>query len=526
MTSLNDIPKPRSTLRPILLTLLTAAAVGVLLERGLSANAQRADDVDGSWYLLLGREVAHGSRPYMDVWDIKPPGIFWINAAIVGAVGTNGQGVKLVGGLAAAASVVLLVVITRRLHSGRFACTVALLGAVYLFLYPFRVGSNRPETYIVVADLACAAIALRGLQPGARLGWLFAAGGVAGASFLFKQTGLAMALAVAGWLTWRLCDNAASRRDTLVRLGFFAAGWFIVVGIAAAILAIQGSAAAAFDAVFVFPMHHRHVNHSWAATSRWLQQAGRDVRPLIALAGVALVYHSIGRLRRTAAAESEFSDRVTFPADWLAAALVLAVISPLGRDWYLAPALAPLILLALEGLRCSGRLVHSAWRSESRLGIAVSGVGVVMLAHWGYEGVRAQLAAAHRAQRQRVHAEAESSTAQLAEAIVRHSRADDTLFVFGYRPDVYLRTNRRMGIRFAGTQEATTWADPRNDLLPRIFAELRAKPPGVLVGDPPDADPARAEEAERAADFAAWRERTYTLTEMDVWVRRSQENHP
>jgi 4-amino-4-deoxy-L-arabinose transferase-like glycosyltransferase len=36
--------------------------------------------IDESWYLLVGQRLSDGARLYVDVWDRKPPGLFFIYA--------------------------------------------------------------------------------------------------------------------------------------------------------------------------------------------------------------------------------------------------------------------------------------------------------------------------------------------------------------------------------------------------------------------------------------------------------------
>src|SRR6266540_2677685 len=37
---------------------------------------------DQALFAYFGERIAHGAGLYVDVWDVKPPGIFWIYAVI------------------------------------------------------------------------------------------------------------------------------------------------------------------------------------------------------------------------------------------------------------------------------------------------------------------------------------------------------------------------------------------------------------------------------------------------------------
>jgi hypothetical protein len=61
----------------LVLVFLSLLVLGVLrqanpLKNGLS--------LDSGYYLYIGQQVLHGKLPYLDAWESKPPGVFYVNA--------------------------------------------------------------------------------------------------------------------------------------------------------------------------------------------------------------------------------------------------------------------------------------------------------------------------------------------------------------------------------------------------------------------------------------------------------------
>lgn len=60
---------------------------GVLVAVAVTVNASavhgRQNLADSHLFGYYGWCVSQGARPYLDVWDNKPPGIWWVNAAAV-----------------------------------------------------------------------------------------------------------------------------------------------------------------------------------------------------------------------------------------------------------------------------------------------------------------------------------------------------------------------------------------------------------------------------------------------------------
>jgi 4-amino-4-deoxy-L-arabinose transferase-like glycosyltransferase len=64
---------------PILITAMVLLILPIVTLSQLAAH-NRVDVVDDQMFGYFGWRIAHGATVYEDVWDNKPPGIYWINA--------------------------------------------------------------------------------------------------------------------------------------------------------------------------------------------------------------------------------------------------------------------------------------------------------------------------------------------------------------------------------------------------------------------------------------------------------------
>ena len=61
--------------------MVAAGLIAGIVVINQSAVHWRQNNVDSHLFAWQGWCVLHGARPYLDVWDNKPPGILWVNAA-------------------------------------------------------------------------------------------------------------------------------------------------------------------------------------------------------------------------------------------------------------------------------------------------------------------------------------------------------------------------------------------------------------------------------------------------------------
>src|SRR5262249_45424383 len=162
-----------------------------------------------------------GALPYRDVWDLKPPAVYWTYALILGALGKSPLAIHLADLLAASVVGAGLFTLARRPYgAGSALAAAAWYGALY-FRGGFW-GLGQAESYPSVALVLAALAAAKPSDPDPRpqLSWWFAAGLAAGVAVLYKFTLLLPTLAILSWAFARaitiqsVMSSAALRRES------------------------------------------------------------------------------------------------------------------------------------------------------------------------------------------------------------------------------------------------------------------------------------------------------------------------
>lgn len=259
------------------------AALGLLRAPSLAEPPWAADE---GAYANIGRALHLGGVLYRTVWDNKPPGIYWLAAAVT----TGGASVlrlHLALLVLVAAGTALVWVAGRRLAGPRVGLTAALLFAVLASLP--TLGGDQLNAEMAGAVFALAGMVLLVLRPAAGRGRAVAAGAMLGAALLFKATFAADLLA--GVAVPALATRAAGRRPGRAEAAtatWVAAGALAVVAAALVPIAAQGALPAFVDVVV-----HQDVRYA-----RWAQLTGpRGGEPLGFDATPSLLLQLLGASR-------------------------------------------------------------------------------------------------------------------------------------------------------------------------------------------------------------------------------------
>lgn len=186
-------PRHRRVASPRTIVLATILACLPILAASQLLSHIRVDEFDSWLFAYFGRELAGGAELYVDVWDNKPPGIFWVNAFAGILSGNTLIGAAIATSLASAGACTVFFLLTRRLYGLGTAAIGTFLATVYLYTFYFHVGANRPSTFIAVTEIAAVLLYARALAVPDRMRGknLALAGLVAGFGLWFKQSALA-----------------------------------------------------------------------------------------------------------------------------------------------------------------------------------------------------------------------------------------------------------------------------------------------------------------------------------------------
>lgn len=188
---------------PVTAILLAVTAAALLIR--LAAIAEPLG-IDQSLWASAARGMARGQRLYRDIWEQRPPGIYWTYLAGFRLFGWNASTVAWLDILASCATTTVLFVLARRLADERTAAATAAIYAVFThpswqFRYDGFLERSVCETFtpLCVALAAWAALRFRDRESPA---WALACGFFAGAAIVYKPNAGLYFPALLAWLAF------------------------------------------------------------------------------------------------------------------------------------------------------------------------------------------------------------------------------------------------------------------------------------------------------------------------------------
>jgi len=520
-----SMPPAKPTAWRILILAAALCVTPIILLSQILAH-WRLDVVDDQMFAYFGWRIAHGATVYVDVWDNKPPGIYWINALGMLLSGNSYAGIA---GLCAAALVIGLAcffVISASVYFRGAAAVATVLASFYISHGFYQGGANRTETFLVCFELIGVALYCRGCARDRWWKW-YLAGAACGCAFLFKQVGLAAwgAMGLHTLILMALRDLpfwSGVRRCVLLTLGVVTQ-----IAIASGLLIYQGAFDEMLYATFGFNRAYFSVGAS-SVTDYTLSthllwnhiKLGLTLPLLMAIA--ALIHASLWWLRpKLRPAEIERPLKALGPAVprylvlfviWSAAAFFGAMISPHKFRHYLVPTMPPLLLIAAylinviqAEMNLLARLQHRAWATAAFVVMAYFALAALEL-QWEEVSQVWQDRDPHRVNGKWLMkpSDPEAIGARVAEL----TRPGDTLQCWGYMPGVYLAARRANVCRYTTTEKMgqVETAPEARTIAEEVEESLSAHPPVAFVISRGDYDwiKGRIENAPPAGPIGAW----------------------
>lgn len=204
---------------------------------------------DQSTYLLIGRSLLEGKQLYRDLWDNKPPGIFYLYAGISKLFGTALWGVALVDILCLLAISYCIFRFTERyLGPAAAAVAVAVHASWHVRVSYSYIHIAQPEIFQLLCFFA--GFFLMQHRGGFKKTSCFAAGVLLGYAFWLKYNAIAFLpfLLFLPYLDTGRLDREPRRvaftiswRDWLGRAALLAAGFAVMIGGVLAWIALKGA---------------------------------------------------------------------------------------------------------------------------------------------------------------------------------------------------------------------------------------------------------------------------------------------
>lgn len=523
-------PADRRT-TPEFVAILAAACVCIpILALALFAALARTDEPDAMFFAFCGKRLLAGDRLYLDIWDNKPPGIFWADAMALWLAGGHFTGIVAMCAVAVTGACTMFFLTARKLFGVEVAAVGAVMAAVHLNLFDYHVGSNRPSTFVVLFEMCAMFWYCRSFDRDASSrSNLTMVGACLCCATMFRQTALAATGAIVIHQVFLTASGRATRKGCLAALGAMASG-FIVVSLAAAVLVWWTSdLGEAWRAVFASNVAYLTASKQSRLLPQWF---GWDDRAMVLaapglLAAAAIIDAIARRLfmgpnSRPSFAPAQPPAPLMLLAPWLLLAVYVALVSPRRAMHYYGPVLPPLVMLATFALAVVMR--RRAPSSTPRIHVILA---VLCLGWLATPALKRQIAAATLVHFRRFGDRAVDRQANIVETIHTHTAPTDRVFFWRYHAELFWRTDRPLAHRYVLDFVTDQWGRHAQPFIDEILADLRTRPPKAMVISPPDLQTIGAPSGDhpyRYGSFVDWLRDGYLTPNPaaapEVWVRK------
>jgi hypothetical protein len=451
---------------------------------------------DQGGFATIGRGIASGRTIYLDIWDIKPPATFYVYAVAISLFGRTSEAIRAIDLLIYPPIALGLYFMGKRIASANIGLWAALLFGVFYFTETFWTLTQSDGIVLLPMVLAfAAALKAADAAKGSAL-WAFASGVLCACAIWFKYP-FALFIGAAVFAYWwaRRANAAPLRsRDVLA----FAAGGLLVglVGI------LHLMAIGAWDALL----------QSISLTAGYTSLGNEDFRETISMA-LDFRWQHWGALFLMALLALVFGvRRFNLSSKWwiiiiwllMAAAILLLQLKLFDYHWL--PLLPPLALIGagalegvieiikgalqtngarsdIEGKNLRGRSVERPYENYVRglvalllLGAMGVTIGARTLPY--LTGQQDKMAYYHQFQGGELVAD---ESLVLVNFLRERVIPGDSLFIWGFRPEVYYLSGLNPAVRFIGHYATvSSWYPPewKQEQVDILWAAL---PPYVLV---------------------------------------------
>lgn len=431
---------------------------------------------DSGVFQYIGWRMLNGEVPYRDVWDHKPPLIFFVNALGLALGGGSRWGVWAIE-LASLVGANLIAFYLMRKAWGPFPALFGTCCAALATVVVFD-GGNMTEEYALPLNFALLALYRKSETEGQRPGLVMAMGALTAAAFLLKLNMIGVGFSVC--LCLAIGRIRAGRwRDLGSGIFFFALGAIIVLGACVAYFAHNDALQDLWETAIVYNFAYAEVTWTERIASarqglRLMLRAG-----ILAPAALGFVAACISLVRRSRLKDYQLDPLL--PVLLLNLPVEIFLSSTTGRSYphyYFAwiPALALLsayfVSVLLQRSENGESLIPTLTSSRIRA-ICVGILCVFALypaRHWVNWIVKA-----------REHHKGDLTQNELVVFLKQNTREEESFLMWGAEASMNLTLRRRAPTRFVYQYALFAPYHPDTGVLDVFLTDLEDDPPKYIV---------------------------------------------
>lgn len=411
---------------------------------------------DQGEFATIGRGILEGTPPYTGLWNPKPPAVFYTYALAMQVMGTSVMALRLIDLLLLPVMCAALYAIGVRIASRAVGLWAALLYGVFYFTETFWTLTQNDGIAAVPMTLAvlCTLLTLNTADTRQAILFAFLSGALCALALWFKYPFISFVIAVVvGYLLLR---RVLAWGEVA---GFVAGGLLVGLG-GIGYMASIGALAALVESANVtagYTAQGYDLGVFWADLRNYAGFRWRHWHVLWVLAVLWPLLH-----RQKTADSPEF--HVTHGKGWriiglwLIGSIVAMLMQAKGYDYHWLPMLPPLALFAAASLdqlvrHTQTRFGLSPGLPTGKLIVLLPAALLLMLLAsqtWG----RSFLYLSNQESRQAYYARFQGGefiadeSLQVAEYLEARLPAGESLFIWGFRPEIYYMSGLRPAARF------------------------------------------------------------------------------
>ncbi|MCH7541927.1 glycosyltransferase family 39 protein, partial [Patescibacteria group bacterium] len=208
---------------------------------------------DEAIYLTIGQKIVRGGLMYLEIFDHKTPGIYYLAAAVIKTLGESIWSFRFFLMVWVLATTVIFYITTKEMFSKKVALAAVVVLSV-LISTPLIEGTiTNSEVLMILPTMVGILFGLRKR--------FFLAGVFFSLSFLLKFTGIFDFGAF--FIFAALAVKKDEIKETIKRLVALTLGWFLPVFMTIVFFAINGGLSAYFDSAFLYNVSYTAYQNSF-----------------------------------------------------------------------------------------------------------------------------------------------------------------------------------------------------------------------------------------------------------------------